>query len=130
VTALQTVIGALPRKFPAAVLVVQHLDPRHKSLLAELLARRTPLVVKEAVNRDFLSLPIGAGPMLTRDAVRRVLESHRTESVGDVPYHRDGDERKTTVVLTPLVSPQGELIGVLALSGGDDTGCDAGAKTR
>jgi len=49
VTALQTVIGALPRKFPAAVLVVQHLDPRHKSLLAELLARRTPLVVKEAV---------------------------------------------------------------------------------
>jgi two-component system, chemotaxis family, protein-glutamate methylesterase/glutaminase len=54
VTALQTVIGALPRKFPAAVLVVQHLDPRHKSLLAELLARRTPLVVKEAVDREVI----------------------------------------------------------------------------
>ena len=72
----------------------------------------------------------GAGPMLTRDAVRRVVASRRTESVGDVPYHRDGDERKTTVVLTPLVSPQGELIGVLALAGGDDTGGGAGAKTR
>jgi len=46
------VIGALPRRFPAAVLVVQHLDPRHKSLLAELLARRTPLTVKEAVDRE------------------------------------------------------------------------------
>jgi len=54
VTALQSVIGALPRRFPAAVLVVQHLDPRHKSLLAELLARRTPLVVKEAVDRELI----------------------------------------------------------------------------
>ena len=54
VTALQTVIGALPREFPAAVLVVQHLDPRHKSLLAELLARRTPLVVTEAVDRALI----------------------------------------------------------------------------
>lgn len=54
VTALQTVIGALPRTFPAAVLVVQHLDPRHKSLLAELLGRRTPLVVKEAVDRALI----------------------------------------------------------------------------
>jgi two-component system CheB/CheR fusion protein len=93
-------------------------------------ARMWGLRREDAVNRDFLSLPIGAGPMLTRDAVRRVVASRRTESVGDVPYHRDGDERKTTVVLTPLVSPQGELIGVLALAGGDDTGGGAGAKTR
>jgi len=48
VTALQVVIGALPEDLPAAVLVVQHLDPRHKSLLAALLARRARLQVKEA----------------------------------------------------------------------------------
>ena len=48
VTALQTVISALPRGFRAAVLIVQHLDPRHKSLLADLLGRRAQLTVKEA----------------------------------------------------------------------------------
>ncbi len=48
VTALQIVVSALPRDFPAAVLVVQHLDPRHKSLLADLLGRRARVTVKEA----------------------------------------------------------------------------------
>src|SRR5207249_10525471 len=48
VTALQTVISALPRGFRAAVLIVQHLDPRHKSLLADLLGRHAQMTVKEA----------------------------------------------------------------------------------
>ncbi len=52
VTALQTVIGALPARFPAAVFVVLHLDPRHKSLLADLLGRHANLAVKEAVNGE------------------------------------------------------------------------------
>src|SRR5439155_21516310 len=52
VTALQAVIGALPARFPAAVLVVQHLDPRHKSLLADLLDRHAQMAVKEAVNGE------------------------------------------------------------------------------
>jgi two-component system chemotaxis response regulator CheB len=30
------------------VVIVQHLDPRHRSLLADILSRRTPLVVKQA----------------------------------------------------------------------------------
>ncbi|TMA38144.1 MAG: chemotaxis protein CheB [Deltaproteobacteria bacterium] len=52
VTALQAVIGALPARFPAAVFVVQHLDPRHKSLLADLLGRHAQMAVKEAVNGE------------------------------------------------------------------------------
>jgi len=48
VSALQVLVEGLPADFPAAVLVVQHLDPRHKSLLASLLARRTQLPVKQA----------------------------------------------------------------------------------
>ena len=52
VTALQTVVGALPARFPAAVFVVQHLDPRHKSLLADLLGRHARVAVKEAVNGE------------------------------------------------------------------------------
>jgi two-component system chemotaxis response regulator CheB len=48
VAALAAVLKHLPATFTAAVLIVQHLDPRHRSLLAEILARRTPLYVQEA----------------------------------------------------------------------------------
>jgi two-component system chemotaxis response regulator CheB len=53
-TALSTVLGALPVEFPAAIVVVQHLDPRHRSLMAEILSRRTPLKVKQAQEGDKL----------------------------------------------------------------------------
>jgi two-component system chemotaxis response regulator CheB len=46
--ALTLVLGALPREFPVGILVVQHLDPRHRSLMAEILGRRTLLKVVEA----------------------------------------------------------------------------------
>lgn len=46
--ALQTVIPALPREFPAAVVVVQHLPAGFSQSLAEHLARRSRLPVKHA----------------------------------------------------------------------------------
>jgi len=46
------VIAALPASFPAALLVVQHLDPRHRSVMADILQRRTALRVKEAAETD------------------------------------------------------------------------------
>lgn len=41
-------LTVLPARFPAALVVVQHIDPRHRSLMAEILARRTALRVDEA----------------------------------------------------------------------------------
>jgi two-component system, chemotaxis family, protein-glutamate methylesterase/glutaminase len=52
--ALQSVLSGLGEEFPAAILVVQHLDPRHKSLLAEILSRRCSLTVVEASAGDRL----------------------------------------------------------------------------
>jgi two-component system chemotaxis response regulator CheB len=52
--ALTHVLAALPREFPAALVVVQHLDPRHRSLMAEILARRTRIAVSEAREGDAL----------------------------------------------------------------------------
>ena len=52
--ALTQVLASLPQAFPAALVVVQHLDPRHRSLMAEILSRRTELSVKEAVEGDAL----------------------------------------------------------------------------
>jgi two-component system chemotaxis response regulator CheB len=46
--AISTVLGCLPADFPVPVVIVQHLDPRHGSLMAEILGRRTPLHVEEA----------------------------------------------------------------------------------
>jgi len=54
-TALSQILTALPADFPAAILVVQHLDPRHRSLMAEILSRRTPLKIQEAREGDTLN---------------------------------------------------------------------------
>jgi two-component system, chemotaxis family, protein-glutamate methylesterase/glutaminase len=54
-TALNRVLSALPSDFPAAVVVVQHLDPRHRSLMADILSRRTSLRVKQAEEGDTLT---------------------------------------------------------------------------
>jgi two-component system, chemotaxis family, protein-glutamate methylesterase/glutaminase len=52
VEALHTVAASLPGDFPVPVLIVQHMDPRHKSLLAILLGRRCRLRVKQAANEE------------------------------------------------------------------------------
>jgi two-component system, chemotaxis family, protein-glutamate methylesterase/glutaminase len=52
--ALIAILSSLPADFPAAIVVVQHLDPRHRSLMADLLSRRTSLKVKEAEDGDHL----------------------------------------------------------------------------
>ena len=52
--ALSQVLAALPKDFPAAIVVVQHLDPRHRSLMADILSKRTVLPVKQAQEGDVL----------------------------------------------------------------------------
>jgi two-component system chemotaxis response regulator CheB len=46
--ALSQVLTGLPADFPAPIVVVQHLDPHHRSWMAEILARRVPLEVRQA----------------------------------------------------------------------------------
>ncbi|HSB72426.1 MAG TPA: chemotaxis protein CheB [Candidatus Methylomirabilis sp.] len=53
-TALSKVLSGLPSEFRASTLVVQHLDPRHRSLMADILSRRTALKVKQAEEGDRL----------------------------------------------------------------------------
>jgi two-component system, chemotaxis family, protein-glutamate methylesterase/glutaminase len=50
--ALTEVLAALPAGFAAGIVVVQHLDPRHRSLMAEILTRRTALAVRQAAEGD------------------------------------------------------------------------------
>lgn len=53
--ALGEVLSRLPADFPAALVVVQHLDPHHRSLMADILGRRTALHVKQAAEGDRLT---------------------------------------------------------------------------
>src|SRR5262244_3515986 len=52
--ALIRVLEGLPGDFGAAIVIVQHLDPRHRSLIADIFGRRTALKVKEAEEGDQL----------------------------------------------------------------------------
>lgn len=52
--ALTRVLAALPPDFPASLVVVQHIDPRHRSLMAEILGRRTRIAVREAADGEAL----------------------------------------------------------------------------
>jgi two-component system chemotaxis response regulator CheB len=53
-TAISQLLSSLPADFPAAIVVVQHLDPHHRSLMAEILSRTTSLQVKQAGAGDLI----------------------------------------------------------------------------
>ena len=67
--ALSHVLAAIPPDFPAAIVVVQHLDPRHRSLMADILAKRTRLPVKQADEGD----PLVPGTALIAPPNRHLL---------------------------------------------------------
>jgi two-component system, chemotaxis family, protein-glutamate methylesterase/glutaminase len=52
ITALGRVLGGFPPGFPVPVVVVQHLDPRHQTIIAEVLGRRAKLPVRLASEGD------------------------------------------------------------------------------
>jgi two-component system CheB/CheR fusion protein len=45
--ALTTILERLPATFPVPIAIAKHINPKHSSLLAEILKRRSQLVVKE-----------------------------------------------------------------------------------
>jgi two-component system chemotaxis response regulator CheB len=64
-----SVVSSLPAGFPAAVVIVQHLDPKHRSMLADILSRHTPLRVKEAEDGE----KIAPGVIYTAPPDRHLL---------------------------------------------------------
>lgn len=50
--ALSVILADLPANFKAAITIVMHVSPDHKSLLAEILKSRTRLQVKQAEPGD------------------------------------------------------------------------------
>jgi two-component system chemotaxis response regulator CheB len=53
---MEHVLEDLPGDLGAAVIILLHLTPKHRSLLAEILGRRTELAVKQAADGDELRI--------------------------------------------------------------------------
>jgi two-component system chemotaxis response regulator CheB len=71
VAALSSIVAQLPENFAVPVVIVQHLDPHHRSLLAEILAKGARLAVKQASDGD----PIEAGTVYIAPPDRHLLVS-------------------------------------------------------
>src|SRR5262245_20944858 len=52
--ALTMLLSSIPPDFPAAIIIVQHLDPNHRSLMAGLLRKQMRLPIKEAEEGDMV----------------------------------------------------------------------------
>ena len=52
VRALAQLLAGLPADFPVPVVIVQHLDPRHQTVIAEVLGRHSELPVKLAEHEE------------------------------------------------------------------------------
>jgi two-component system, chemotaxis family, protein-glutamate methylesterase/glutaminase len=92
--AITRVLAPLPADFPVAIVLVQHLDPRHRSLMAEILNRRTQLAVKEAESDDHLR----AGVALVAPPNRHLL------------INGDGSLSLTQTKLVHFVRPSADLL--------------------
>ncbi len=80
IDALSTLVERLPADFAAPILLVQHLDPRRESHLAEILARRAAMKVRGVARRTRL-VP---GTIYVIPADRQVLiRDHTVETTAD-----------------------------------------------
>jgi len=94
ITALGRVLGGLPTDFGVPVVVVQHLDRRHQTVIAEVLGRRAKLPVRLAAEGD---LP-GAGTIYIAPPDHHLLVSE------------DGRLTLSSAELVNYVRPSADLL--------------------
>ena len=122
VEALQTLVGALPEGFPAATLIVLHVDPSHKSTLAGLLGRRTSAPVRQARDGDRIEQGViyiapPATHLLVRDHALRLTDTAR------VHYSRPSID----ILFESVAEQYGDRAIAVILSG---SGVDGAAGVR
>lgn len=74
VTALCTLLGALPADFPVPIVIVQHLDPRHETVMAQVLSRKCALSVTLAKENQ----SVAAGWVYVAPPNHHLLVANRT----------------------------------------------------
>jgi two-component system chemotaxis response regulator CheB len=94
VLALTRVLGALPADFAAIVVCVQHLDPRHRSLMPQVVGRRSRLPVSQATEE----VELEPGHVYLAPPDRHML------------VHGDGTVSLTHTELVNFVRPSADLL--------------------
>ena len=94
VHALTEVLGRLPENLPARIVVVQHLDPRHRSLMPQIFNRRSSLPVYQAVD----GIEVEPGKVYLAPPDRHML------------INRDGTVSLTQTELVNFVRPSADLL--------------------
>jgi two-component system response regulator WspF len=115
--ALTAVLSGLPKNFPAAVVIVQHVDQRFASGLADWLSRDSAMPVRVAREGDRLA----AGSVLlagTNDHLRFIS----AERIGYTPEPQEQSYRPSVDVFFLSVAAHwpGEAVGVLLTGMGRD----------
>ncbi len=125
--ALTRVLAPLPADLPAAVIVLQHLEPDRVSELAAILDQRTALAVGLAVDGDRLTparvwvCPPGRHTLVTGDMSLALIPS------GTVPPYRPSAD----LLLTTLAVAAGPRVIAVVLTGrGNDAATGATAVHR
>jgi two-component system chemotaxis response regulator CheB len=130
IAALSEILGSLPGDFPAAIVVVQHLDPRHRSLMADILRRRTPLQVVQAAEGDHIRTgtvfiaPPDRHLLVNRDGTLSLSQSelvHFVRPSADLLFESVAAsyrQRAIAVVLTGTGSDGSMGIGAIKKMGG------------
>jgi two-component system response regulator WspF len=115
--ALATLLGGLPADFPAAVVVVQHIDQAFAAGMAEWLNQQCALPVRLAAEGE---LPVAATVLLAGTGDHLVLKSGGR--LGYTPVPADGHYRPSIDVLFESVarSWRGKAAGVLLTGMGQD----------
>jgi two-component system chemotaxis response regulator CheB len=123
IQALTTVLRGLPADFAVPVLVVQHLDPRHDTVLADLLNLRTALQVALATDGE----PLGPGTVRLAPPDRHLLIGADNRLVLDdgppVNYVRPSADR----LFTSAAAAYGAAVLACVLTGSGRDGA-AGAR--
>ncbi len=118
--ALSVILKSLPADFPAAIAIVMHMSPDHKSLLAEILSCRTELKVKQAQPGDLLchSCVFVAPPNHHLSVGGNGILSLSSPTAEKIHYARPSAE--------PLFASVAEVYGknaiAIVLTGGDGDG--------
>ena len=113
--ALTELLAALPAKSGLAYVAVQHLDPDHESLLAEILKKKTPLAVMVA--RDGLAIEPDHVYLIPPNTTLTVKDEHLR-----VVRRASGPHHPADILFTSLAEERAERSIGVVLSGGDDDG--------
>src|SRR5215212_5371321 len=121
IEALSAIVATIPERFPAPLVIVQHLDPERRSHLAEILSAHSALPVHAVEGRT--RLEAGHAYVLPASGGIEITEGELTPGDGDRTRPTPSVDR----VLASAAEAYGEGLTAVILSGSGSDGA-AGAR--